>query len=229
MQNSLMAKLFPVWLSIQTELSEVIRWGRHRASNPKLRVQSTDKHALSFIIVSKIALLHLDKYYGRHYDTFLLSTTIDLHDLPEGFLKRDITLREKVEQNDVDEYKAFKQKFQHLSPAVYEYLEYAYLIQFALKDSGLFPEDARKVMTEIRKDHMREAMLFRALEGWEYIFYAYEAYLDHKDAYILYDVVESQLKKLQHAARDIAGFRLEIFTKEFEDWCLEVIEKKGHV
>src|SRR5882757_11409422 len=128
-ERSLVGKLSDVWLSSQTDLAEVIRWGKYCDANPELRKQSTDKHVGSLALVGNIALKHLQDYYD--YDQALILAAIGIHDFPEGPKKKETLFNEKTASQDVEEYLIFKKKFGHLKPAVYEALEQEYLLQFA--------------------------------------------------------------------------------------------------
>ena len=129
----------------------------------------------------------------------------------------------------MEEYLLFVKYYSHFSKDIYEIKEYAYLLQYALKENDLFPQDARVVMNNIVKNHLIEAMVFEVLESWEYIFYAYESFIYQGDDYILTQVLRRQMPSLQKYALVIRGFREEIFTKEFEKWAQDFIDAHPHI
>ncbi len=230
MENSIFFKLFPLWYSLQTDLFEIKRWSRYVERNENLRVQSVLHHQYSVISVVDVVLPVLKKYIPD-LDELLVLRAYLIHDQPEGFSKRkfDCLSTQKTQEKDLEEYLLFVKYYSHFSKDIYEIKEYAYLLQYALKENDLFPQDARVVMNNIVKNHIIEAMVFEVLESWEYIFYAYESFIYQGDDYILTQVLRRQMPSLQKYALVIRGFREEIFTKEFEKWAQDFIDAHPHI
>ena len=227
-KNTLIARVYPLWLSVQTEMSQIFRWEPYVKADKKLRKQSTLHHAFSICLVVMVVAFKLKKHY-KALDTELLKDAFTLHDIPEGMLKKkfDVVNADKNQSHDLTEYLIFKKNFEKLDKDVFEHMHTAYLLQYAHKpdkDLGMFPREALNTIHRLRKTHDYEVKLFRALEQWEYIFYAYEAYVKNKNVFLLTNVLREQVPHLQKYAHELLGFREEIFTDEFEKECLEFIE-----
>ena len=228
-----MGDMYSLWLTVQKELAKVERWGSYRVRNPKLRKQSTLQHQFSICLVIMPILFKLKEYYFI-LDTELLKDAFLLHDIPEGLLrmKKDVQSNAKKDHHDFSEYMAFENHFSHLEKKVYNHLLRIYLLQFAHKSNealALFPQEALEIIIDLRRRNPIEVALFPALEHWEYLFYAYECYLDKKDDVIFVNVLRSQVPRLQKHAEDIRGFRDVLFPKCFEDRLVEFINERHSV
>ncbi len=214
MRKNLVETLLPVWNMSQNELSDVIRWGPYVEKNPKVWKQSTLQHTLSFSIVANVCVKLLKKHVKL--DESLIQTAFMIHDLGEGLTRRDITADNKKDEDDLEEYEAFKKAFDFLPEQIFTQYQKAFLLQFAWKNPECFPYAEKILMGQLNANFQNEVLTFRALESWEYIFYPLEMYKQGVDDGLLVRVLERQLPVLKFMALTLPGFRAEIFTYEFE-------------
>lgn len=232
-KDTLIGDLLPIWLSVQTDLSKVLRWSNYAKEDKKLRRQSTLAHQYSICVVIIPALYQLKKFVPE-LDTELLKDAFTLHDIPEGLLKMkaDIVNNEKIQDDDINEHSVFKKSFNHLEGTLFEYLHNAYLVQFAHKETKqldmFLPETINKI-ENLRKNKPYEVKLFRAIECWEYIFYGYEAFLKNENVYLLVNILRRQVPDLQQYAKELVGFREVFFPKKMEIAMLNFIEQNKHL
>ena len=220
MKNSLIEKLYPMWLSSQTDLNEVIRWEKSLANNPGMRRQSTMAHVVSVSLVVSIALIILKKYNSK-LDDALVQRAYTLHDLPEGFSqkKSDTSAVDKTTNDDLEEYFLFEKNFSHLPREIYFELKKAYLLQYAEENSKIFPEEARVIMDYLSSERRCEVLIFGALQCWEYFFYAFEVKETCSNRELFFSVLKYNIPKLKKYSQLIRGFREEIFTENFEKYA----------
>ncbi|MCX6755725.1 MAG: hypothetical protein NTX85_00045 [Candidatus Nomurabacteria bacterium] len=236
-QDTMLGDMFEIWFSSQSQLSKVERWGRFRENNPDLRKQSTEDHQYSVCLAILPVLIKLKEYYFNHLNTELVKDAFILHDLPEGFLEqeKDISSVSKKSHHDLEEHNAFCKKILHFKKNdkfIYDYYMKAYLLQFCHKDDqylSVFPESSMEVIKNIRIAHPYEVSLFPALEQWEYLFYAYEGYIDKQDISIFVNVLRNQVPNLQKHAKNIHGFREVVFPIHFEEKLLSFMNEYSHV
>jgi len=224
-KEALFLNLFDSWYGPQIKLSLVYRWGDYTDKNPKLRKQTVLQHEHSVTrLVQKILVLLLMKL--PQLNVFLLLYAFSNHDEPEGYLKRkrDKSVRKKKEEDELKEYFLFKKINKNLPKEIYVFEEYAYLLQYATKDFSFFPSEAKTILRKLRKSNLLEAKIFRFLEYWEYIFYAYESYKMHGDKLILTQVLRREIPKLQSFVFKIPELR-EVFPKIDEEWFLSFINE----
>jgi hypothetical protein len=167
-------------------------------------------------------------------DSELLKDAFMIHDIPEGMLdmEYDVLSGDKKQSHDLSEYLIFRKNFEHFDESLFSHLHQAFLLQFAHKndeDLNMFPDDAIAIMKNLRMMHPYIVLLFPALERWEYLFYAYEGYVHHDDVGIFVNVLRAQVPHLQGYASTIDGFREVLFTKQFEDKCLEFMERNSEI
>lgn len=228
MKNTLIGKLYPLWLSSQTDLNDVIRWSHCLDDENKMRRQSTMAHTVSVCLVIQVAIMLLKKH-NPDLDVALLQRAFQFHDISEGLLKRDIMYHHKVDNDDVNEFFAFEEQISGLPTDIRYQLIEAFLLQFAEKNSEAFPERARHIMTKLWDEKRIECLCFAALESWEYHFYAHEMEESESHEYLLTWVLRKQTHRLQEYAKSIPGFREEIFTLEHEEFALSYLEEHSHV
>jgi len=153
----------------------------------------------------------------------LLLRAFKVHDLGEVLTKRDVLVQNKIDHLDLEEYLVFVDAFSHLRKEVFYQFKLAFLLQFARKNPNCFPEDTRIAMKYLTENFMYEAIVFEALESWEYIFYPLKAFQNGTDKLLLTRFLKNQIPRLQKFAEELPGFREEVFTRKFETWAVSHI------
>ena len=230
---TLLGKLFPIWLSVQTDLAKVFRWDIYFKADKLLRKQSSLHHQYS-VCVAILPGLFLLKEHKPDLDTELIKDAFILHDIPEGLLKMkvDVINSEKRQSHDINEHSVFHKHFSHFDDKLFHHMHRAYLLQFAHKPLGqlnMFLPKTLEMIDELRRTRKYECDLFRALECWEYLFYAYEAYLATGNKFLIVNVLRPQVPQLQQYATDLMGFREVFFPPHMEEACLKFIEENSSI
>lgn len=234
MKGSILDSFLPIWVNSQYKLHKVIRWSDYVEDGigKNMVKQSTLQHSFSFSIFSSIAVMllqpHMRNSLRSNLDEALLHKVFEIHDLGEGLTKNgDVIAPKKTASDDLKEYIAFKEHFSNISKRVFEQLEYAFLLQFALENSNRFPMHARLVMDKIYKVNYYEALTFKALERFEYLFYP--LWMKDKHSYLLTWVIRKQLPYYKDYAEKLPGFRQELFTYSLEAWMNNFLKQNKDV
>lgn len=227
--GTVLETFFPIWLSAQKDLSKVIRWKprlNDGIAKKGMRRQNVLQHTQSFSCFAGTVLIEINEYFikekGEQLDLLLLERAFKWHDHAEGLKHRDIIGPLKKDQDDVDEYLAFMEHVDKLAPVVKKEYQYAFLLQFALDGNKLFPEEAQEIVDELKETRYFEAMLFKALEKFEYIFYPIEMRKKHK--YLLTWLLRGILPRMQNCAKEIPGFREVVFTVLLEEQITDYLK-----
>ncbi len=164
-------------------------------------------------------------------DEALLERAALIHDHGEGELQMDVPYAEKKDEDDVREYEAFRRRYGTLDRRSFDRFHRAFLLQFVNKPDAAakLPDDARDVTVELAETRAVEALVFNALEKWDYVLYALEQYEHLENAFILAEVLGRQMAELDESARLIPGFAQEIWTPEIRTWCVHFLADHRHV
>lgn len=202
---TLWSDLRDVWKSGQTQLPQVVRWSKDLADTAHggARRQDTLAHSYSLTLLGLILLDTLKDHVSL--DAHLVTTSFLVHDHGEGELSRDVLYDQKTEQGDLDEYVAFKNRFEALGTA-YPFFEQAFLLQFARKSPPSFPADAQHVMQELLAAKHAECLFFDVVERFDYVLYALEQYVERNNEHILARVLTRQMPHLRTLAQEFPGF-----------------------
>jgi 5'-deoxynucleotidase YfbR-like HD superfamily hydrolase len=206
-----------VWKSGQEGLSLVPRWSKYVGKEQGVRPQDSLKHSYSLTILGMIFMERIRRYQPLD-EAFLLSALL-LHDHGEGEIGRDTLYVDKNAEGDLAEYLAFRKRYSALGAAEFASFDRAFLLQFAVKDPPGFPEDAKRVMASLRIGRLPEALVFDALERWDYVMYALEQYFERGHAKILAQVLRNQIAKLEVLCIQLHGLRDVIWTDEIAAEC----------
>lgn len=202
-----------VLLTSQLILQKVWRWKSYK----EVRRQNDLQHSYSITILAKIVIEKLNKYFvGFHFDKDIIITAFLVHDHGEGELKRDIQYGKKMAGDDLDEYYSFVERYRRLSEEVYNSFHYAYLLQYCIEGREEFPAEAREIMVWLKEKRYPEALIFEAVEVFEYILFALEQDKKGNNKQILRDVCKNQLTRMERLSRDLPGFKEEIWTEEVQ-------------
>lgn len=228
-QDSFLIRVIDVWKSGQVLLPEVIRWSKYvNAEDSKVRKQNSLQHSHSISVFATIFLTKTRSYLIL--DEELVKDAVHNHDHGEGELKFDTLYIDKTEQGDLDEYLAFAKRFSNLEDQdLFFEFQRPFLLQFALKNPEIFPEDARKIMSELAFYREKECKAFDAIERLDYLLFAFEQYNEVGDEVILVQTLRGQIPHLNNLA-DNGGIALDqtFWTPEFRAWCENfVAEREG--
>lgn len=234
MKNSILEKFFPIWKNAQYDLHSISRWSDYLNDGigKNMIRQSTLQHTLSVSLFGdKCTLLlspYVKKFSGKELDESLMQRALKIHDLAEGLTEKgDIVAPKKTDKDDLAEYLAFKEHFSGMRKDIYEKYEYAFLLQFASKNPGCFPWEARELMEKISTFHYFETLAFQAIEKFEYLFYP--IWMEKRHPYLLAWVMRNHLPTYQKLAPMLPGFREEIFTHSLEKWMNNYLEEHKHI
>lgn len=196
----------------QTALSDIYRWGKY--ADTGIRKQNDLEHSFSITILASIIMAKICDH-TRPIDRQLVLNAFLVHDYGEGLLGRDICLVDKTGHDDIDEYKAFINKFSVLDKRICNQFHRAYLLQYITSERPDFPPEAQAIMEELRENRMLEALIFMAVETLEYILYALEQHGNgHKT--ILAEVLANAEKRIAFLKNNLCGFKEAIWTEEIE-------------
>lgn len=70
-----------------------------------------------------------------------------------------------------------------------------------------------------------EAMIFQAIECWDYVLYAQEQYELLGNERILAQTLRNQIPQLESLARELPGFAKVIWTPEVRGWHMAFLDK----
>ncbi|MFA6354763.1 MAG: hypothetical protein WCX12_03725 [Candidatus Paceibacterota bacterium] len=210
------------WLSIQTRLSSVIRWDKYIEGDGGVRIQNSCQHSLSISLLGIQMMTQISPY--AIFDRNLVLSALIIHDFGEGEMGRDTVFIDKSGVGDLEEYSAFLKVFSKLPPDQFYFFHRAFLLQFALDVPKIFPHDAKEIMKELARNERVEALVFRAVEIWDYLLYAFEQYTERGNVRILVQTLRHQIRRLDYLARSLPGFRKEIWKKEIRDWCVRFVD-----
>jgi hypothetical protein len=191
-----------VWKSAQIGLPEVTRWSKYLSdeANGGVREQNSLQHSHSITRFGDIFMIMLKPFVVL--DETLLGRALSIHDEGEGVIKQDTLYIDKTESGDLQEYEGFVSVYSHLPTQVYEELQRAFLLQFAMKNPISFPVDAREVMAQLSFYHASECYAFEAIERLDYVMYAMEQFIERGNAKILVQVLRGQIPHLDRLAAE---------------------------
>ncbi|MGC9605422.1 MAG: hypothetical protein ABSF56_01545 [Minisyncoccia bacterium] len=166
-------------------------------------------------------------------DELLLSRCVSHHDEPEGIRIIDLPADIKTDEDDLKEYLVFRRLCGPLGVAVWRELERSFLLQFCLRNPACFPEEARLVMTDLAEHRRNEALFFDGVQRLDYMYYAYECYVEHDIIRILVEVARNQIVELDAIAAELPGFDKVVWTLNLRDYFkgfvdLNHVAEKAH-
>lgn len=206
-----------VWKSGQTCLPKVIRWEKYLQLG-SIRQQDCLAHSYSITFAGSFLRFKLAPFICR-FNWQLFMDCLLVHDHGEGELGSDVLYHFKTQDHDLQEYLAFKKRFQQLGKEAYAYYERAFLLQFCLKNPENFPKDAREIMAGLAEKYSMEALLFEAVERWDCVLFAWEQYQDSNNKFLLAGVLHSQFARLCELCGLIPGFGQEILPPDVrKEW-----------
>lgn len=214
-------KLLDAWGSGQLGLPAVMRWSKNAGAG-RARKQDSLQRSYGIAMLGKIFLERMRPYLKL--DGELIVTALLLHDPGEEELGRDALDVDKTDQGGLDEYFAFRTRFEPLGPDVFDALHAAYLLQFVFKGREGLPEDARHIVDALAVAKRWEAQALDALERWDLVLFALEQYRELGDEVGLTRVLRDQTPKLERYARDLHGFREVVWTDGIAAACRSFVE-----
>ncbi len=212
-----------VWLSGQLDLRKVVRWGKYLNDLPELRSQDSLQHSYSLLILGAILLSKLSRHVPLNGE--LILSALAVHDHGEGELGADTHYIDKTDDGDLNEYLAFRRRFEQLDLETFKRFEDAFLLQFAVRDRDVFPLHARSVMTRLRSRQGMEILAFEAIERWDYVLFAMEQLEELGYNKIMVQVLRNQVPHLDRLAEQLPGFLQEVWTPEAQSWAKELLSR----
>ncbi len=212
-------QLISVWMSGQIGLPKAQRWKTYdTAEHGGIRHQDSLQHSYSIMVLARI-LIHYLRREGVKLDSEFFLTSVMLHDHGEGELGFDVVYIDKTPSDDLNEYLAFRKRFETLEPDLYAEFEQAFLLQFAAKDSVIFPDQARRVMAKLREERPVEILAFEGLERWDYLFFPLEQWAERGNKRILVQVLRNQMPHMDRIVGGLPEFGRAVWTQEIRGWC----------
>jgi hypothetical protein len=78
-------------------------------------------------------------------------------------------------------------------------------------------------MAELKSTRYREALLFDALERFDYVLYAWEQYQVNNNLWLLVGILLAQMPKLNALCETVPGFRNEFWTSDVRVQMQELV------
>lgn len=205
-----------VWQSGQTRLPNLVCWGKHVVRGG-VRIQDALQHTYSSLFLANVLFATLRKYLLL--DERFITQAIFIHAQGKSELGQDTSYIDETDETRLREYLAFRARFEKLGETVFREFHRAFLLQFALMNPPVFPDDARAIMRELAERHRLEALAFQAIEHWDFLMYAMEQYRERDNHKLLVQVLRNVMPKLDRLATNLVGFYSEIWTDELRAWC----------
>lgn len=197
----------------QTIFKSIYRWDIY---GDNVRKQDDLQHSYSISLLVSIFVTKID-LYNRPIDRSLILDAFLVHDYGEGLLGRNICLTDKIRTDDLDEYRAFINRYSFLDQKVFDRFHRAYLLQYAIDEQRPdFPPIAQEIIASLRTNQIIEALIFRAVETWEYILYALEQHWNGHET-ILTEVLGNTKQRISFLSDNLPGFKEAIWTKEIAE------------
>lgn len=212
-----------VWLSGQVGLPQVERWKKYRKKHPGVRRQDSLQHSHSLVYLGMIAVRLLRPYVVL--DGELILGALAIHDHGEGELLVDMHYIDKTDDDDLNEYQAFVERFRSLPKPQFDVFHQAFLLQFAGRGRERFPPESRSIMQWLRDNKPMEVLAFEAIETWDYLLFAMEQEFELGYTEMMVQVLRNQMDKLTRYASELPGFRQQIWNHEVQAWARELLQQ----
>lgn len=244
------------WTAMQIRPREIVRWSRFQSdqfiekeqarqlfeqSEPSagIRRQSVLQHsyglAVLFSYVFPLLVRHLSSAGQLNLDMGLLFMAFLVHDQGEPLTANgDVQRNVKENSDDVAEWNAFAKTLEAVPDNVSFFQRRAFLLQFCLKsdeDREQFPALARVALEDLKEKKRNEALVFQALELWDYLMYALEQAVELGNAKILYTIMKGDREKegdwdeYLALCDQLPGYREELMTEEVQAWLEEFFQR----
>ncbi len=156
-----------------------------------------------------------------------------IHDYGEGIRGKYVLYKDRKDEDAANEFAAFQERMsKNMTPSTFASFERDFLIQHCLKNEtarALFPNRARKVMAELARERRVEALLFDAIERWDYVIYAVEQYQSYDNLQILAETLQHQCHHLDRLAKEldetVPVFGEQIWTPKIRTFCQQIIDE----
>lgn len=198
-----------VWHILQDGNSKVTRWEEYWDNNPNLFHQTNLHHMVSVQRLIHYFLGHISSQEHPTLNKEILLDGFMDHEDGEAVLQKDTLYHLKTSAGHLKELRAFNRRL--VGDTHYkDRLRRAFLLQFAEDKKNNFPDEPsyQYLLDEVRKKYPIEAMIFSAIERWDYFLYAHWMYREHRDVVLMYHVLYNQKAHLDRYLRDIKGFEM---------------------
>jgi hypothetical protein len=208
--------------STQQSLPMVPRWKKYFEREQGIREQNTLQHSHALTLIGAIAIQRMG--LDGEVDAGFLLAALAIHDVGEGELGYDTLYIDKDASQDLKEYLAFAHRYQAVPE--FGHLQELFLLQFALKNPENFPVDARNVMMKLAEHYRLEALVFEALERWDYLLFALEQYLDRENELVLTQVLRHQVPHFERLLVELPTFE-QLWTPELAAFSARFLAERA--
>ncbi len=220
--------LHKLWKGVQVDLDGIERWSQY-SDDPEtngVRRQSSLQHLVSMLLLADLIRYTLPPIL---VDWDFINSAIKVKLEGEAELGVNILLKDQSDKTDRSEYMAFVERYSGLPKPAFKKFQRAYLVQHALKETSLLPEDAQATMKDLRENNSTECHLFIAIEALDSIFYAQEQFWDKDNDKILTQVLINQTEILDRAVRNEGLFIGGLWTPEVREYYANFIRTDNRV
>ncbi len=208
----------------QRLLPLVIRWSKYLNNPDKpIREQNTLQHTFGLSLLGTIFSIRMLSHHPG-FDRGLFLTSLLVHDMGEGELGRDVLFHNKKPEDDVREYQAFMKLIADIPTDDRDYLQRAFLLQYAKASNPEFPKQDAAALRELWEENRREVQAFRAIEYWDYIMFCVEQWTELGNHSLLSELLTNHKPALDQLAHDLPGFGAEFWTPEVQAWAVRFME-----
>ncbi|MBI4268492.1 hypothetical protein HY627_01500 [Candidatus Uhrbacteria bacterium] len=221
--------ILDVWLSGQTLLPQVRRWGENTDAKGRGRRQDVLQHTVSVSVLGRIfkGLLEPHLIGKATVSWLLIFDALLFHDHGEEvYISRgyDENSEERtIVDGELLEDAAFARRCGQLPTELARSFVYSSRLQFAPRGKnfdGDIPADLFEDQSAHRSAHWQEALIFEAIERYDYLLYAFE---HRHDTEIAVAIIRRHLERLSYLADRIPGMREELWTRELGAACITFI------
>ncbi len=220
--------LLNIWTDGQINMQKVTRWGIFQGKeNFPIREQNDLQHLHGISMLARVLARGIKQYSkAENFDALLLLSAVLIHEEGEGLIHHDTCFPMKSEAKDLEEWSAFSASITGL-PEDLQYLEQeAFLLQFAMKDYQSFPDNAQRIMANLRANKSHECHAFACLECFDYLLYVLEQKMQFDNDLIFIQVVRGQFAEMDRLSTCFPYFRNLFWTKETRLWFAEELRQK---
>jgi 5'-deoxynucleotidase YfbR-like HD superfamily hydrolase len=204
-------------------LAETIRWRDFSG----IRDQSSLEHSFVLAVLAN-AVTHLLKPIHPDLDSELIKDAALLHDIGEYGQERDVPYVSRKKSQNLIEYEKFREVLGCLPPEILEKMRRPFLLQFALTDHSVFPEEERLILRDLSINRRKEALIFEGLEALEYLLFVIEQHETRSHEQICKQILETSSPTLDRVCAEIEGFDL-IWSPEIRKWREDFLSSHQHI
>ncbi|HEY4503612.1 MAG TPA: hypothetical protein VJJ28_00680 [Candidatus Paceibacterota bacterium] len=224
-EGNILGYTYNLWRRLQSGQEKVIRFGKyHERFAGQIREQNGYEHQCSVLFLFTYFLIHIRPYIKL--DELLLTRCASIHDVAEGISGIDLPAPSKTDNDDLKEYHIFTRLYRPLGKEMWDEMQRAFLLQFALKNPSCFPPEARRVMEDLSAKNCHEALFFDGIQRFDYLYYAYECKQERGISTLVKEVTENQFHLLENIAKELPGFSKVVWTTKVRNYFRAFLSKQ---